>query len=176
MDIEYLKECLEYRNGRLYWKIRPKSHFKTEKSWKANNTRQAGKPFGSLHGRDSCYYRRGVVQSEPYFEHTLVWMLFNEKLPEHTIDHVNGDGLDNRIENLRDVGSTEQARNYPLRQDNTSGRAGVRKHSRNDSWVVTINSTYKGTRKTYEEAVKFREQLEVEYGYHENHGRISCFP
>lgn len=44
-------------------------------------------------------YHRG----QNYMAHRLAWALHYNKWPEHTIDHINRDGTDNRIENLRDV-------------------------------------------------------------------------
>ena len=38
-----------------------------------------------------------------YMAHRVAWALYYNKWPEHTIDHINRDGTDNRIENLRDV-------------------------------------------------------------------------
>lgn len=39
ISIEYLKEALEYtpESGVIRWKLRPKTHFKTDNSWRATN-------------------------------------------------------------------------------------------------------------------------------------------
>ena len=44
----------------------------------------------------------------------IVWVLCNDCWPQLTIDHINGNRLDNRIENLRDVSQSENTLNKLL--------------------------------------------------------------
>lgn len=46
--------------------------------------------------------------------HRIIWMLCNGCLPQLTIDHINGNRLDNRIENLREVSMSENLLNWLL--------------------------------------------------------------
>ena len=61
----------------------------------------------------------------------IVWVLCNHQLPTQTIDHINGDRLDNRIENLREVSQSENLLNtlLPWRPNKDTGVAGVDKKS-----------------------------------------------
>ena len=64
------------------------------------------------------------------FIHRIVWALCYNELPTTTIDHINGDRLDNRIENLREVSQSGNNLNtlLPWRPNKDSGVAGVFPH------------------------------------------------
>lgn len=51
-------------------------------------------------------------QGKIYYAHRLAWLYVNKEWPKFTINHKNGDKLDNSIENLEDV---EQHVNLSLR-------------------------------------------------------------
>ena len=74
------------------------------------------------------------------------------------VDHINGDTLDNRRENLRICTQAENNRNIGKLSTNTSGFKGVKKYySRgkwNGSWCARLNEKHLGTRRTPEEAHK----------------------
>ena len=60
----------------------------------------------------------------------VVWTLCNDQLPTQTIDHINGDKLDNHIKNLREVSQSSNNLNtlLPWRPNKVTGVAGVIKH------------------------------------------------
>lgn len=79
------------------------------------------------------------------------------------IDHINQDKLDNRVANLRFVTPQENARNMPLKSDNTSGYTGVSK-TKNGTYraYITIGGKQRnlGYYKTIEEAASARREAE----------------
>lgn len=55
------------------------------------------------------------------------------------VDHVNHDGLDNRISNLRIVDkSTNQINRAKLNSNNTSGARGIYYNKRDNKWIAAI--------------------------------------
>jgi len=67
------------------------------------------------------------------------------------VDHINGDGLDNRRENLREATQAQNLRNTRLRSDNTSRYKGVTCTGPN-TWKAFINEQLIGYFDTAEEA------------------------
>lgn len=165
-----VQSLFTYRKDGLYWNERPRDEIGTLKSWSSWNGKHVGNRFGSLHGSHKTSYRRGTISSVGYLEHVLVWLYHKGEYPKFELDHEDGDGLNNSIDNLRDGSNGINSKNLPLRSDNQSGHHGIRQLP-SGSWRVDINSEYQGCRKTLEDAIEFRKALEIEYGYHENHGR-----
>jgi len=93
-----------------------------------------------------------------------------------SVDHINGDPLDNRHSNLRDVTQHDNARNQKLSRANKSGYCGIRerKGRRASTWETKITSNGKqihlGTFKALDKAIAVRKAAEVKLGFHLNHG------
>jgi hypothetical protein len=83
------------------------------------------------------------------------------------VDHINGNGLDNRKENLRIVSKRENAINCKMNKANTSGVMGVTFDKNRNKWraFVIIHKKIKnlGRFETFEEAVQARKDAEKLY-------------
>ena len=96
----------------------------------------------------------------------------------YIVDHINGNGLDNRRENLRIVTPQQNAFNRAIQTNNTSGHKGVSLVKRNNKWLARIGFNGKrivlGTFDSYEEAVEARKMAEIKYygEYSRQYGNI----
>ncbi|MEG1462635.1 MAG: HNH endonuclease [Anaerorhabdus sp.] len=85
------------------------------------------------------------------------------------VDHINGDCLDNRRENLRICTHQENLSNRKKRLDNKSGYPGVfwYTHCKTPAWVAYIKVNYKrihlGQFRVLEDAIKARRDAELKY-------------
>jgi uncharacterized protein YigA (DUF484 family) len=66
----------------------------------------------------------------------------NGYLPD-LIDHIDGNKLNNRIENLREASKQENCQNQKVRLTNSSGVKGVSWHKANKKWIVAVCKNYK---------------------------------
>jgi hypothetical protein len=57
---------------------------------------------------------------------------------EKGVDHINGNGLDNRRENLRSATHAQNCQNHPLSRRNTSGYRGVWFSKIRGKWIAEI--------------------------------------
>jgi hypothetical protein len=73
-------------------------------------------------------------------------------------DHINGNGLDNRRENLRDATPSQNCYNAPIRRDSSSGFKGVSPCKQTGRWQVRISANGRNRRigryRTAEEAAR----------------------
>ena len=92
-----LREYLEYRDGKLYWKK------------KSCNKVVVGRVAGS---KCAGEYLAVKLFKQRYMVHHIVWWLHGNTIPEGMcLDHINRYKLDNRIENLRLVDPAENSAN-----------------------------------------------------------------
>ena len=81
-------------------------------------------------------------------------------------DHINGNKLDNRKENLRYVTSSQNKMNTKIYKNNTSGFKGVYWHKDKEKWMALIHcdrkKTFIGYFKIKNQAIKARFQKEKE--------------
>lgn len=169
---EYLHEAFDYRDGNLFWKSRPRSHFTSDNSFRAWNTSNAGNPISSM---DKDGYLRVRLDGVRHKAHRIIWMMKVGSIPEGmVIDHINHNKSDNRLSNLRLVAVETNNRNAPMRADNTSGVTGVNWNERAKKYQATISISGKrkslGYFSSLHSAKAARKNAELEVGYHKNHG------
>lgn len=165
---EYLKECFDYNpeTGELFWKERPRYHFKTEAGWKSFNTQFAGKlTFRSKCG--SGYYF-GKLNGKNFKTSRIVYKILNGVDPDIVL-HKDGNKTDNRPGSLSSGTSAENSKDLKKYITNKSGIMGV--NFCKNKWVVTLNSKYIGSSTDFFEACCMRKSMEVLHNYHPSHGK-----
>jgi hypothetical protein len=112
MTPDLARELFSYddKTGQLFWKSHPS--------------------LGRLVGREACRpslkgYFFISFKGKVLLAHRIVWMVAYGEIPNGMIDHANGDGRDNRLENLRLATRSQNA--FNSRQTRAlSGVRGVR--------------------------------------------------
>ena len=127
----------------------------------------SGKPALQSKMNRGRYYN-GMVGGSVMLAHRAAWAYFHGTSPDGVIDHINGDGLDNRICNLRCVTPKENGHNrIGLNKNNTSGITGVVKDNRRGGWRAAIKidrkEKYLGTFEDINDAIAARRAAEIEH-------------
>lgn len=174
---DFLKIIFRYDNGKLFYNNLSLDYFENSKqsayhNYKIWNGNCAGKEASSF-DNSTGYYVVNVFGNSDY-AHRVVWRMFYEIEPK-IIDHINQNKLDNRIENLRSVNFSENAKNRPKSIYNTSGFNGVSFNKNSNKWEAYYSKdnkrVYLGLFSSKEEAIKARISVNSNLGFLENHGK-----
>lgn len=161
---EELKKLLHYdpETGIFTW-VKTRGGFAT-----------AGQIAGSVREGGGKHYVRILLDGKRTRAHRIAWMYVYGYFPAEEIDHINGNGLDNRIVNLRQVSHIENCRNRRKPKNNTTGVMGVYRDRNTGGFMAQIRHegrlNYLGSFPNIESAALARKRAEIELGFHENHG------
>lgn len=111
-----LQNLFTYANGNLYWK-----------------ERKGRRVEGALAGTASHRYHQICIDYVLYRTHRLVWA-YHYGASACTIDHINGNPFDNRVENLRECSNAQNQQNSRCPKSNTSGVKGVAWCKQKQKW------------------------------------------
>lgn len=143
MTYEEAHEFFYYKSGKLYRKIN-------------SGTAKIGDLAGKLnnHGR-----MRISCKKKSYQEHRVIWLMHNGGWPKETIDHINRDYTDNRIENLRDISHRDNCQNNGFKHPGVSKKG--------NKWIAYLMVKGKNHISRLfvlkEDAISARKQLEEKY-------------
>jgi hypothetical protein len=155
------RNFLEYEpdTGRLLWTV-----------YRGGRCGKPGEEAGSV--KHCGRYRSFVLNHKRYYTHRVVWEMVNGPIPKGMcIDHIDGNGLNNRIENLRVTTLSSNQRNRALVRTTKTGIHGV--HPLNGGFSVQCAGEYIKFTKDFFEACCARKSAERRMGFHINHGRAS---
>jgi hypothetical protein len=154
---ELVRELFDYCDGVLYWKT-------------SRGKSKAGKVAGKINSKG---YHAVGVNKKLYLAHRLIYLYHHGILPKY-IDHVDGNKLNNTIENLRECTLAQNSANSKAQKNNTSGAKGVFWIKRIKSWQVSLSVNGKrkhiGNFKDFElaelVAIEAREKYHKDFARH----------
>jgi len=154
IEFDLVKELFDYVDGNLYWRK------------KSNKRHSIDVPAGTI---DVNGYRTITLNGKKYRAHRLIWLWHGKELPK-IIDHIDGNKLNNRIENLREATTANNAWNSKIKSDNSSGVRNVSWCNTYQRWIVQIfknNQKISARFKEFDDACKFandkRKQLHGDF-------------
>jgi len=119
---EQLKEWFNYHSdGYLVWAV-------------SRGKAKAGKKAGMIH--KNGYLRTGI-NGKVYSNHRLIYIWHYGKTSKF-IDHIDGNPLNNKIDNLREANAIENQQNAKLSVKNTSGYKNVTLCPQTKKWAVKL--------------------------------------
>jgi hypothetical protein len=121
-----LRELLDYNSttGEFRWRNRD------------GNGARLGPSAGSVNS--SGEYRSIKINGRMYREHQLAWFYMKGRWGRPMIDHRDGDGTNNRWNNLRRATMSQNAANRRRPRHNTSGYKGVYICCKSGKWRACI--------------------------------------
>lgn len=143
--------------------------------WKVDRGKmKAGSVAGGPQQKNKKKYVQIVIDGKHISGHRLAFVFMTGSLPQGEVDHIDGNGLNNAWQNLRDVNHKTNTKNLCRRSDNTSGCTGVSWRASRNVWRAYIKTCdgirNLGSFKRLEDAITARKMAEVKHGFHRNHG------
>lgn len=139
--------------------------------WKFNRPARgcvAGREAGSI--KVDGRYRTVHIHGKRLYVHRIIWEMHYGEIPrDKCIDHIDGNGLNNRLNNLRLATLSENQRNRRLQKCSRTGISGVFIHK--GGFSVYCGAKYVKHVSDFFEACCLRKSAELLHGYHKNHGR-----
>jgi len=156
-----VSDIWSYKDGNLYWRI---------KCGRSLSVKHIGDKVNVI--PDSLGYANVTYRRKKYAVHRVIFLLVHAWLPEQ-IDHIDGNPLNNRVENLRPASPSQNMWNAKLRSDNTSGVKGVSWCKKYKKWEVGVQTGYKRYRRKFEDlelaelvAIEARDKFHREFARH----------
>lgn len=154
LTFEELKTRLQYNpeTGEFIWLA----------GWVDKRGRSYNHKIGERAGANSGRYHGIQINGISYGSHRLAWFYMTGHWPTQLIDHIDGNGFNNKWSNLREATAQQNVMNTKTPRNNKAGVKGVRLCPKYNKWIVTImkdnKRIYVGNYPTLEEAKNARKQ------------------
>ena len=142
-------------------------------TWKVSRGRVSnGTVAGIINAGDKYRYIRIFTKS--YAAHRLAFIYMDNIVPPEQVDHINHNRDDNRFINLRMCSRSQNHKNKPIQSNNSTGHHGVSK-TKDGKFYAYIKHEQKmknlGIYTDINDAITARQQSEIKYDFHANHGK-----
>jgi hypothetical protein len=136
--------------------------------YKVGRSRYIGSAHKKTSNDDAKEYLRTMFMGKFVYVHRMIWVYMTGEQPD-VIDHIDGNSLNNKWCNLRNVTQAVNMKNQKIHVTNTSGSSGVTYRKDSDKWRarIMVNGTMKnlGTFKDKQAAIDARREAEINYEY-----------
>ena len=169
----------EPETGRLWRRTRTPDLFRDGKRSAVHRCHAWNMQWAGKRAFTTCAfngYYVGSVFDRGHLAHRVIWAMQTGEWPEHEVDHINHDRLDNKWVNLRPATRLINRQNQTLFKNNTSGHVGVCWSKASKKWRAKIRAGNKyvhlGLFPNKDDAIAARKGAEIKYGFHPNHGKV----
>jgi hypothetical protein len=164
-----MKTYIDYGEAKEYFLYDPKTGYLTNRFSRGRGGKK-GDMAGSvkISGTNTSpkHYYRLRYNGKFIYAHRVIWVLMTGQQPDE-VDHIDGDGLNNKWDNLRNVSHLVSGHNQRKSSSNTSGASGVTYRKDSGKWrsriMVNDNMINLGTFINKQDAITARREAEVKY-------------
>lgn len=124
--------------GELTWRDRPREDFATQRGWRVFQTQCAGKVASAKAVMGANTYLVVRFDGRLHLQHHVIWVYMTGEELECLIDHQDGDGTNNRWDNIRPATYSQNHANRKYQGRTVSGLKGAFYDKKNKRWESRI--------------------------------------
>lgn len=158
LDQKTLYELFEYKDGELYWKIKPTHNI----------------IIGDKAGTTKAKYATIGINGKRIYKHKIIFIMAHGYTPLE-IDFIDNNPLNCKIENLRAATRSDVMSKTRRRSDNTSGYKGVSWSLKQNKWLSRITKNQKTMHLGYFKDIKdaYKAYCQAAQKYHGEFANLS---
>jgi hypothetical protein len=139
--------------------------------YRKNKKTNIFRPAGTIHNANGYKTHRTDCNGKIRHTSRIIYKMHTGEEPP-IVDHIDGNSLNNRLENLRAANYSTNQFNAALRKDNPFGIKNVRWNKRSKKWIVRIYANRKLVVLAYTDDLELAELVAIE-GRDKYHGQYA---